>query len=56
MTVIFSRVVYGFPFYFGDVREYGYGLGCEIYEEILDFGIASVQSVFQNRFFSPIEF
>ena len=35
MVVIFSKVLQDFPFFFGDVGEYGFGFGCEFFEEIL---------------------
>ena len=39
MAVIFSKVVQGLTFFFGDAGEYGNWFGCEFCEDILVFGI-----------------
>ena len=56
MPVIFSVVVKGFPFFIGDVREFGLGVCCEFCEDIFDFGVLfSTVSFFPKMLFSPIE-
>ena len=54
MVVIYPKVMMGFPFFFGDVREDAFGLGCEFFWESLIMTQYSVQiqSVFPKSVFS----
>ena len=51
MVVIFSKVLQDFPFFFGDVGEYGLGLAANFLKKFLTLTWYSIQSIFPEVVF-----